>query len=292
MTSAPPADIYPVGLSPRRAGPSLGNGPAPMPLICLCYAHSGIARLKPVLSGKLGIACTQGTGLLPLCEQAAATWTEIDNRDGRLSALAQASIRSMITAMSTAVLASDSGTRWCEIAIAHPAAARTYLKIFPTAKFFCLHRHCLDVVRSAARTYPWGLTDTPFGPFTATFSGTVAPVAAYWRKHTEAMLELEQDHPAAYLRIKHEDVTGDPSAVADQISRFLGSARPANPGSRDVIDDSPGQTNDSTAITAEADDPIQHVPVSQIPAQLRTEIDPLLAQLGYQGLEDDSTALA
>lgn len=291
MTSALPGDIDPV--SPSRVGQVSGNGRAPMPLICLCYAHSGMAWLKPLLSDSLGIVCTQGTGLLPLCEQAAATWGEVENRDGRLSALAQASIRSMVGAMNTVVLAGASGSSWCEIAIAQPTAARTYLKIFPAAKFLCLHRHCLDVIRSVARTYPWGLTDSPFDQFTATFGGTVAPAAAYWRKHTEAMLEFEEDYPAACLRINHEDVTHDPSAVMDQIWRFVGSSQPGNLTLRNVIDDSPGQTsNASMAVTGDADDPIRQVPVNQIPAQLRAEIDSLLAQLGYQGLEDHGSAVA
>jgi len=80
------------------------TGP-PGPVVVLAGSYSGAARLRHVLSGSTPFACTSGTGLLPLCAQAAATWQRVDNRDGPPSSLALSSIRALAASMITAMMA-------------------------------------------------------------------------------------------------------------------------------------------------------------------------------------------
>lgn len=242
-----------------------------VPVICLCYAHSGVARLRPLLE-RLGIVCTQGSGLLPVCQQAARTWAAVENRDGACSRLAGASIRAMVGAMSALVMASEGGTRWCEIALAQPAAIAAYLEVFPSARFLCLHRNCLDVIRSAALAYPFGLAGSPFDRFATGHGGTAAAVAAYWHEHTAALLRVEDDRPGACLRLRDEDLAGDPAA-ADRIAAFLGTGGPPLPAI-------PGPAQ----VPSRTPDPALAVLVEQIPAQLSSQIDELQARLRYPPL--------
>jgi len=49
-------------------------------VIVLAPAYSGAGTLRSLLEGHPDLACTAGTGLLPLCEQALATWRSADGR--------------------------------------------------------------------------------------------------------------------------------------------------------------------------------------------------------------------
>ena len=121
------------GLRSRAAGHPGPRGP----VIVLGYGHSGVGFLGGLLSSYRELACTSGTGLLPLCEAAAATWRQIENRAGPLSPLALASIRALTGSLITTALAGTGKVRWCEIAFAHPRCAETFLEVYPSARILC-----------------------------------------------------------------------------------------------------------------------------------------------------------
>jgi protein-tyrosine sulfotransferase len=266
--------------APARQGAAAPAGTSACRLLCLTYPYSGNAQFRQILSGRAGIICTAGTGLLALCEQAVATWRAIEDRDGPVSALARTSVASMVQTMTSVVLADSGATRWCDVARAEPRAAQTYLKVFPAAKFLCLHRDCLDVMRTGIRAHPWGMAGSPFAPFAASNEGSAAIIAAYWAANTAALLKIEEDHPGACLRVRIEDLTGHPGAASEAIPDFWGvqdrhRAHPAPETSHLV---------NLGAADAAAADPTLQVPVARVPPQLRTEIDDLSARLGYPGL--------
>jgi protein-tyrosine sulfotransferase len=273
-------------LAPHRRAAAKSNAPAragtQAPQLCLTYAYSGVAQFQQILSGQAGVTCTAGTGVLALCQQAAATWTAIEDRDGPVSGLARASVASMVGAMTSAVLAGSGAAQWCEVAIGDPNAAETFLTIFPAAKFLCLHRDCLDVMRVGVRAHPWGMTDSPFAPFAASHEGSAAAIAAYWAAHTEALLKFEADHPTTCLRVRIEDLARDPTGGTDRISAFWsvhdrdGAYR--TPETIPPVKPGPGADGRTAA------DPALQVPVARIPPQLRTQVDDLSARLGYPGL--------
>ena len=96
------------------------------PVVVLTYAHSGAARLQSLLASHPDLACTSGTGILPLCEQAAITWRSADDRAGMtLSPLALASVRALATGIITSMLIRTGKRRWCELATASPMSAET-----------------------------------------------------------------------------------------------------------------------------------------------------------------------
>lgn len=249
------------------------------PVIVLTYAHAGSECLQRKLASCAALACTSGTGLLPLFEQAAATWRGIDERDGPLSSLAASSLRAMADTMITSILVRTGGTRWCEIAQAPAMYAKTFLELYGTAKFVCLHRNCPDVIRAGVQANPWGLADSSFAPFAAAYPGSsVAAIAAYWAAFTESLLDFEAAQPQACHRVRYEDLAGRPDDVTDRIFAFLG----LSPGAGDVP--APGRPDDDAGPAAARDlapGAGSRVPVSKIPQPLGAKVNELLTRLGY-----------
>ena len=247
------------------------------PVVVLTYAHSGAARLQSLLAPHPGLACTSGTGILPLCEQAAVAWRMADDRDGMtLSPLALASVRALATGIITSMLIRTGKRRWCELATASPVSAETFLQIYPGTRFVCLHRSCPDMVYAALHASPWGLAGPAFAPFTATHPGSaVAALTAYWAAHAGPLVTFEESHPAVCHRVRYEDLTGGSRASA--LFAFLGMEIPGAgmPGAHDASDNTaePGAAGCATPI-----------PAGQIPPQLLAQANDLAGKLGYPPL--------
>jgi Sulfotransferase family len=254
-------------------------------VIVLTYAQAGGALLQSLLSGHPALACTTATGLLPACDQAAAAWRQADGlRQGTLSPLAAASVRSLAAGVMSAVTARAGGQRWCETAAAEPSAAETFLELYPATRFVCLHRCCPDVICAVLRSSPWGLSGPGFAPYVAAHpASTVAALAAWWAGHAGPLLAFEQAHPRDCLRVRYEDLAADRSHAERDILDFLGLDKqwpelPGLPG-----DDSPAA---AAADPASADTPGcgADLPAGQIPAPLLAQVNSLHARLGYLSL--------
>ena len=248
-------------------------------VVILSYANAGAERLRSLLAGRPELACTSGTGLLPLCEQAAFTWQQVEERDGPLSALAAASIRALAGSAVTSLLAQTGKSRWCETAMASPHSAETFLELFPDTKFLCLHRNCTDVIDAAIQENPWGLSGPSLAPFVATHPGnSVAAVAAYWASRTESLLAFEEAHPGACHRVRREDLGGNPDQTASEICGFL------------RLDGNLGAapswlSTDSTDASGDRAQDRAQIPADRIPAPLIGPLNGLLTRLGYTPLE-------
>jgi hypothetical protein len=147
---------------PHRAGTALTAEGAPAghaPVIVLTSAYCGAGQLSALLETDPELACTSGTGLLPLCEQAMATWRHVDGQDARPSRLALSATRALAASIITSVLVREGKRRWCEVATANPEAGEAFLGLFPETRFMCLYRACPGVVRAALDASPWGLAD-------------------------------------------------------------------------------------------------------------------------------------
>jgi Sulfotransferase family len=246
------------------------------PIIVLTGAHCGTALIGRLLSANAELACTTGSGVLPLCEQAAATWRRVDRRDGSLSRIALTAMRAQVNAVIAVILAADGGRRWCDISFASPAAAETFLQLYPGTQFVCMHRNCLDVIRVAVAASPWGLANTSFAPFAAAYPGSsAAAVAAYWAERTESMLSFEKTHSAACRRVRYEDLTGRHDQAAQDLYTFLNlppddAIRPGMPLAVDAASDGQG------GFLADAT-----IPFGYLPPALAERVNNLQASLGY-----------
>lgn len=260
--------------------------PGSAPVIVLATAYSGTARLRPLLDRVPDLAFTSATGILPLCDQALATWRSADGRAGQApSALAVSSTRALASVIISAVLTREGKRRWCETSTAMPEAAEAFLRLYPAARFVCLHRSCAGVIRAALDASRWGLADPALAPFTRAHpASTAAALAAYWSAHTGSLLAFEQAHPRAVLRVRFEDLAAGEPDIAREVTSFLSTAGPG--------DDAPGSDNawPQPWITGdEADHPAAPEtgpPAGLIPPAVLTRVNDLLRKLGYPALTE------
>lgn len=256
-----------------------------MPVIVLAYPYSGVERLEQLLAGHAGLACTSGTGLLPLCAEAVGTWQRVDGRGGSPSLLAASSVRALVGKMTTIILARSGGSRWCEISFGQPAAAQAFLQLYPEARLLCWHRDGRDVIRAGVQANPWGLADRGLAPFVAAYPGSsAAAMAAYWADRTEALLRFEEARPGNCLRVRYEEVTSRPGAAMTEISAFLGlDAKHVAAADATATAARPATTAAVTEL---------ELPAALMPAALNGRVNDLQARLGYARLELVSPARA
>lgn len=242
------------------------------PVIILSYAHSGAELVQHALADGTSLACTVGTGILPMCEAAALSWARIDNRqDAGMSRLAASSIRALASTQLTAILAASGMRRWCELATTGPGAAQAFLQVFPTAKFVCVHRACTDLISATIAAHPWSLAGSVPYQFIAGYPANgVAAVASYWAWATEQLLEFETACPQAAVRVRYEDVAAGPASALRSTRAFLqltpqGGPQPPGLGqpSKDRAQEHP------------------QVPADMIPSPLGERIAHLQSRLGY-----------
>jgi hypothetical protein len=248
------------------------------PVIVLTTEYSGADRLRSLLARLPGLACTSGTGVLPLCEQAVAVWRNADSRSGQPSRLAAASTRALTDTIISAVLARTGKRRWCEFSYALPDIAQTFALLYPGTRFVCLYRSCGDFIRAVLDASPWGIADPAFAPFTRAYPASAAAVAAYWIAHTGSLLAFEESHPEAVLRLWYEDFAAHEQETALSVMSFFGIPScggdiALTPGGRDKPD--------TVLPPAKAD-----LPAGVIPPLLLAQANSLLTQLGYPALPD------
>ena len=250
------------------------------PVLVLSYGYSGAAQVQKALAAGADLACTSGTGIVPMCEAAAETWRRVEGRNTpRLSGLALATIRGMVTAQVTTILASAGRSRWCEFAAAPPGATDAFLQVFPQTAVVCVHRDCLDVIRAAVSANPWGLQGPALVPYLMSYQGnSVAALAAYWAQSAEELLAFEETHPGIAHHLRFEDVTADPSKALSPLRAALGlelhHARPSP-----LLDDRKA----AEAAHAETSPAATTVPLELVPPPLRQRVSRLRARLGYPG---------
>jgi hypothetical protein len=261
------------------AGSAGEGGSGDGPVILLSYAHSGAWRVQELLAEGTVLACTAGTGIVPLCAAAAETWRRVEGHDGRvMSRLAVASIRGLITAQVTAILAGVGKTRWCELATSDASAVQPFLDVFPQAVFVCVHRGCLDVIRAGVAASPWGLQGQGLGPYLLSYPGnSVAALAAYWANATDELLAFEDAHSQITRRVRYEDAISDPNEAVAVLRVWL------------RFDSGPGASFPKRCWPAKPDSmvvtsPEPEVPVAMIPPPLRQRIARLHDRLEYPQL--------
>ncbi len=249
-------------------------------VIVMAYTGSGADRLWSAMSACPGLACTGGTGILPLCHTAVTTWQTVDGHDGQgISQLGAASARALSTGLVTAILARDGGRRWCEFSTAPPAAAQTFARLYPQTRFLIVHRRADTTVRTILGASRWGLAGPEFAPFVAAHpTSSLAALASYWITRTTQQLDFEQAHHQSCLRVRIEDLTANSAQTLQAISDFL---------SLDEAGTSPWLIQEKHGSwPADPDSPATGIPLNLIPAPLLPQLNDLHQALGYLPITD------
>jgi hypothetical protein len=232
--------------------------------------------VQEALSAGTDLACTRGTGILPLCATAVETWQRLENRPGRpVSALAAASVRELITTQMITVLSAGNGSRWCELAVTAPDVAASFAQVMPATRFVCVYRSSVPVILAGVQDAGWGLAGQLPATYIMSYPGnSAAALAAYWADSTQALLAFEAAHPELTHRIRYEDVVASPDQVLATAREAL-ALRPRaagglpDPGPQPLDGQDPGDPDPAG------------LPVEKIPAPLRATMARLHTELGY-----------
>jgi hypothetical protein len=269
--------MHEIGTELTAAADRSGHG-EPV-VVVLSYAFSGADLVHGTLAAGTDMACTSGTGIVPLCEAAAEVWRRVEGRHGqKMSRLAVSTVRSLVTSQVTMILASAGKSRWCELATAPPSAVAAFVEIFPRALVVCVYRDCLGVVRDGVSASPWGVQGPGFAPYLVSYPGnSVAALAAYWVRSTEDLLAFEKTHPGKAQRLRYEDVAAEPdrALAAVRAELGLGAGLSTAPLAHIGAGDDQGLRSDQSKVD---------VPVDMLPDSLQQRVNDLHAQLGYPPL--------
>jgi hypothetical protein len=282
--AAPPGLAPSAGSGGQVPGEPASPGTRTGPVIVLACAYAGAARVVEALAADPAVAATTGTGIIPLCGHAAQTWQRLDGRAGPpLSQLAARTLRALISAQMTMILAEAGKTRWCELATGATGAASSFLEVFPDTTVVTVHRHSLDMIRAAVDASPWGLHLPRLAPYLSSYQGsTAAALAAYWADSTEQLLAFEAAKPRVTYRVRYEDAAADPDRALASLRSCLGlTARPH----LGIIGE-PASTGQPTPQTLSPAGTV--VPAAIIPHPLLDRISRLHAELGYPAPEQEA----
>src|SRR5262249_32449946 len=139
-----------------------------------------------------------------------------------MSRLAATTIRGLVSAQVTAILAELGRTRWCEVATGDPGAVKSFREVFPHALFVCVHRSCPDMIAAGVAGRPWGGAGPGGGQYRAFYPGNnVAALAAYWADATTELLAFEDSNSQIACRLRYEDATVENSQALATLRQWL-----------------------------------------------------------------------
>jgi hypothetical protein len=290
-------------VSPRSVNGAALSGEAADPVFVLCMGRSGSTLLRFLLDAHPDLACPPETSLPALCAQLAVVWSLIEgaplsqNRGDappQVPDPAIAGIRHMVDMMTESYLARRAKKRFCDKSLGSAAYADLLLRVYPEARFICLYRHPMDMIRSGMDACPWGLTGYGFDQYIGSSPGNaVMALARYWLDNATAIAAVEEQHPDRCHRVRYEDLVSDPEKTAQGIYAFLG-VTPA-PGitrtcfSRQRERFGPGDHKiwATSGITTDSVGTGESVPASLIPPPVVTGINELAGKLGYRPVDED-----
>ena len=267
------------------------------PVFVLCGARSGSTLLRFILDAHPDLACPPETNIPALCAQLATVWSLIEGASLSpdrgteppvIPDAAIARVRHTVDLMTGSYLGRRGKKRYCDKSLGTARFADLLMRVYPEARFVCLHRHPMDMISSGIEACPWGLTGYGFDPYIAGSPGNIVlALARCWNDNAATILAAEQRFPGSCHRVRYEDLVTDSERTADKIFRFLGVA-PA-----------PGVTRQCFTTERERSGPADYkiwhtsrispasvgrgwtVPAGRIPPQVLDEMNELASRLGY-----------
>ena len=275
----------------------------PDPVFVLCMGRSGSTLLRFLLDAHPDLACPPETSMPALCGQLSVVWSLIEGaplaaeRDAappQVPDPAVAGIRRMLDEMTGSYLERRGKKRFCEKSLGSARFADLLTQIYPGARFLCLYRHPMDVIRSGLDACPWGLNGYGFDQYIVGSPGnSVLALARYWLENATMIHEVEKTQPERCHRIRYEDLVQDPEEVMREVCEFVG-VEPA-PGvaracfSRDRERFGPAD-HKIWATSQISEDSVgrgESVPVALIAPPVLSAINELTAELGYVPVDEE-----
>ena len=273
----------------------------PDPVFVLCMGRSGSTLLRFLLDAHPELACPPETSLPALCGQLAVVWSLIEGaplaaeRDAappRVPDAAVAGIRRMLDEMTGSYLQRRGKRMFCDKSLGSARVADLLTQIYPGARFLCLYRHPMDVIRSGLDACPWGLNGYGFDQYIVGSPGnSVLALARYWLDNATLISKVEQDQPDRCHRVRYEDLVADPEAVMREVYAFIG-VRPAPgiagacfTGERERFGPADHKIWATSRVTGDSVGRGESVPAGLIAPPVTAAINELAATLGYRPVD-------
>jgi len=110
---------------------------------------------------------------------------------------------------------------WCDKTPSNITHVGLLGQLFPTARFLCLYRNCVDVVHSCLEASKHGFM-TELAPYAMRNPGNlVAAMTESWLEKTEQILAFESSNASRCFRIRYEDLVYSPEECLQGLFRFL-----------------------------------------------------------------------
>jgi hypothetical protein len=265
----------------------------------LCMGRSGSTLLRFLLDGHPELACPPETSMPALCGQLSVVWSLIEGaplaaeRDAappRVPDAAVAGIRRMLDEMTGSYLTRRGKRLFCDKSLGSARFADLLTQIYPGARFLCLYRHPMDVIRSGIDACPWGLNGYGFDQYIVGSPGNAVlalALARYWLGNATQIHEVEQAQPERCHRIRYEDLVEDPEGVMREAYEFIGVApapgvaKEAFSGDRERFGPSDHKIWATSQVSGDSVGRGESIPVGLILPQVTEAINELTADLGY-----------
>jgi hypothetical protein len=273
------------------------------PVFVLCMGRSGSTLLRFLLDAHPELACPPETSLPALCAQLAVVWSLIEgaplsgNRGDappQVPDAAVAGIRHMVDMMTGSYLARKGKRRFCDKSLGSARFADLLLRVYPGAKFICLYRHPMDMIRSGIEACPWGLNGYGFDQYIGVSPGNeVHALSRYWLDNATPIAAIEEQHPDRCHRVRYEDMVTDPERAAREIYTFIGV--PEVPGitrtcftaDRERFGPADYKIWATSEITADSVGKGESIPAGLIPPPVTEAINGLMSRLGYRPVDEE-----
>jgi hypothetical protein len=271
--------------------------PGPDPVFVLCMARSGSTLLRFLLDAHPDLACPPETSLPALCGQLAVVWSLIEGaplseeRGDAPSQVPDAAVRGIrrtVDEMTGAYLARRGKRLLCDKSLGSARFADLLTQIYPGARFLCVYRHPMDMIRSGLDACPFGLTGYGFDQYSAGSPGNaVLALARYWLDNATQIAGVEEAHPELCHRVRYEDLVEDPEGVMREVYAFIGVRRAPGvastcfSGERERFGPADHKIWATASVSRDSVGSGQSVPAGLIPPPVATAINELAEKLGY-----------
>jgi hypothetical protein len=272
------------------------------PVFVLCMGRSGSTLLRFLLDGHPDLACPPETSLPALCTRLAVVWSLIEgaplaaergDAPPQVPDAAVRGIRRMLDEMTGSYLARRGKRVFCDKSLGSAPHAGLLRQVYPRARFVCLYRHPMDMIRSGLEACSFGLNGYGFDPYIAGSPGNaVAALARYWLDNATAIARAEEGHPGLCHRVRYEDLVEDPEGVMAGLYAFLGVgpapgvARACFSGERERFGPADHKIWATSSVSGDSVGRGESVPAGLIPPPVTDAINELAGKLGYLPVDE------
>jgi protein-tyrosine sulfotransferase len=272
------------------------------PVFVLCMGRSGSTLLRFLLDAHPDLACPPETSLPALCTRLAVVWSLIEgaplpaergDAPRQVPDAAVTGIRRMLNEMTGSYLGRRGKRVFCDKSLGSAPHAGLLRQVYPQARFVCLYRHPMDMIRSGLDASPFGLRGYGFDPYIAASPGNaVHALARYWVDNAMAIAAVEEAQPELCHRVRYEDLVEDPEGVMARLYAFLGVrqapgvARACFNGERERFGPSDHKIWATSAVSGDSVGRGESVPAGLIPPPVAAALNELATKLGYRPVDE------